>query len=335
LLAWTGVTGLALLFGRNRADNQQLVLLAVAVGVPSLLALPYVHSIGESQSSHGWTGLTDSLQLFGAKLADVLFFFATFLTLAFYGREEMLRRLRARDRATMIFLGVMAMLAAAYLLVRTAGRNEYKFLLQLSPALAILMALSVRQLLDRRPGVAFALLFLLFVPGGRILGSRPWFQVTDPVRTHGPYLRALDPQADSLYQWIANNTPKDAVFIAPDLRVPPLGRRSLYVALEAPWRGRDGWGNTRNDLLQLMVRRDDAEMYRRQRYASIVLNADWSLPASAVMALIGADVPGRPIYVHAPWATAMEKLDGTAGFSRRFANGAGAVYAYVTTESSP
>lgn len=335
VLAWTGMAGLVLLWHRTPEDRRRALLLTLAVGIPSLIAVPYIHSIGDSQSTRGWTGLTDAWQLFVGKLGDEAFFFATFAAMAIYGRAEIVRRIRERDRATMVCLGVVPMLALAYLLVRAPGRNEYKFLLLLSPALAVFMALSFERLAQRARVVAFALLFLLMIPPGRVLGSRPWFIVTDPVRTDGPYLRALDPQADSLYQFIATQTPKDAVFIATDLRVPPLGRRSLYVALEAPWRGRDGWGTQRNDLLQEIVRRADAEMYRRQRYATTVLNPDWALPPSAVMTLIEADVPGRPIYVHAPWATAMEKLDATPGFARVFANGAGAVYAYAATPGSP
>ena len=32
------------------------------------------------------------------------------------------------------------------------------------------------------------------------------------------------------------------MFIAADLRIPPLARRSLYIAVDAPWSGADGWG---------------------------------------------------------------------------------------------
>jgi hypothetical protein len=159
-----------------------------------------------------------------------------------------------------------------------------------------------------------------------VLGERPWFEVTDPARLDGQYQRALDPSADELYQWVAHETPADAVFIAADLRVPPLGHRSLYVAVDAPWRGRDGWGLPRTSLLQWHVRRPDAEMYRRQQLATIVLSPDWAAPPDAVLQEIAAAIPGRSIFVHAPWPGVAAKLDRTPGFQRRFGNAAGSIH---------
>jgi hypothetical protein len=161
-----------------------------------------------------------------------------------------------------------------------------------------------------------------------ILGSRPWFQVTDPARLEGRYHRALDPVADGLYHWVATSTPKDAVFLAFDLRTPALGRRSLYVPVDAPWRGRDGWGLPRTSLLQWHVRRPDREMYRRQHLATIVLNTDWAAPPSETMAAIQRDIPGRPLFVHAWHGALAEKLERTPGFTRRFSNGAGSIFSY-------
>ncbi|HKO92287.1 MAG TPA: hypothetical protein VJU61_14085, partial [Polyangiaceae bacterium] len=118
---------------------------------------------------------------------------------------------------------------------------------------------------------------------------------------------------------------------AADLRMPPLGRRSLYVAVDAPWLGRDGWGLPRNSLLQWHVRRPDAEMYRRQSLATIVLSGDWALAPAPVMAEIAGAVPGRAIFVHSSWPEVSAKLDRTPGFQRRFANGAGAIFEWQGT----
>jgi hypothetical protein len=189
----------------------------------------------------------------------------------------------------------------------------------------------LRRLLSRHRELALGLLFLLLLPGAQLLGIRPWFQVTDPARIVGQYQRALDPAADELYQWVANQTPSDAVFIAADLRMPPLGRRSLYVAVDAPWVGRDGWGLARNSLLQWHVRRPDADMYRRQRLATIVLSPDWSSPAEGVMQEIESAVRGRAVYVHAHSRLVSAKLEATPGFLRRFANAAGSIYQWLGT----
>jgi hypothetical protein len=327
VLAYAGVAGLVLLVARKGDDVKRAILLAAAVGIPSALCLGYLRSVGASESSDGWTGLTRPAALLEAKVADLAFFLATFAFLAFLRRAELIRLVRTRNRAVITLLLTIVLLAIAYLLVRLPGRNEYKFLIEIVPAAAVIMALSLRRMLDRQWGLAMILLFFLLLPGGRILGSRPWFQVTDPVRMDGRYIRALDPEVDALYQWVAAHTPKDAVFIARDLRMPPLGRRSLYIAADAAWIGRDGWGLDRNSLLQYHVRHSDRDMYRRQYLASVVLAPNWTEPAADVMKGIQHDVPGRPIFVHAADPGAIAKLDSTPGFSRRFGNAAGSIYA--------
>ena len=307
---------------------KRLSLHGLAVGVPGALCLPYLRSLGISESSDGWSGLTDSFRLFGEKLADLAFFLVTFAIFAFLHRTEFLRRYREREP---VFLGsiiAIGIFALAYLVIRLPGRNEYKFLIELIPAAAPLLALSLRARFEERPWLATVVLFLLAIPGGMILGSRPWFTVTDPVRIDGRYQRALDPEADELYTWIAEHTPPNAVFLAADLRVPPLGRRTLYVAVDAPWRGRDGWGMRRNDLMQWHVRRPDRQMYRRQHLATVVLNATWAAPPAPTLEAISRDVRGRPLFVHAYYPALVEKLDATPGFSKRFINAAGAVFSY-------
>jgi hypothetical protein len=329
ILAYEGVAGIVLLAARRRDELVRAGQLALAVGVPSALAFPYLRSVGESESSDGWMGITRSAELFGIKAGNVLFFLATFVLLAYLNRAELIRMVRERNRAAIMLLLAVVTLATAYLVVRAPGLNEYKFLLDLVPAAAAIMALSLRERLRNHRGLSLALLFLLVGPGCRLLGFRLRFGVTDPVRIEGRYQRALDPDVDQLYRWVASHTPKDAVFIAGDLRMPPLGRRSLYIAVDAPWKGPDGWGLRRKELLQWHVRRSDAEMNRRQRLASAVLSPQWDVPPADLMTAIQADVPGRPLFVHAQTPDVAAKLDSTPGFTRQFANPAGAVYAYA------
>jgi hypothetical protein len=328
LLVYQGAAVLLLLLRRLRAETLRAARLLLAFVIPSVVCLPYQRALGSTQSSDGWMGLTDSWALFGAKLADLVVFLITFALFAYLGRSELVRRVGARDPVLLLSAFAIGSFSLAYLAVRLAGRNEYKFLIQLVPAAAPVLALTLREQLRRTPVVAVAVLFLLLIPGGMTLGHRPWFEVTDKARIEGRHHRALDPVADELYSWVAEHAPADAVFLALDLRVPPLGRRSLYVAVDAPWRGRDGWGMTRNQILQWHVRRPDREMYRRQHLATIVLNGDWAAPAAETMAAIQRDVPGRPLFVHAWYPALAAKFDATPGFKRRFTNGAGAIFSY-------
>ena len=329
ILVYEGIAGVMLLAARRREDLVRGGQLAVAVAAPSALAFPYLRSIDASESSEGWMGVTRSPELLGTKAGNLLFFLAIFALLGYLHRAELLRLVREQNRAAIMLLLSVPVFSIAYLVIRAPGMNEYKFLLDLTPAAAVIIALSLRERLRNHRVLSLALLFLLVAPGCRLLGFRLRFGVTDPVRIEGRYQRALEPRADQLYQWVASHTPKNAVFIAGDLRMPPLGRRSLYIAADAPWKGPDGWGLSRTELLQWHVRRADSVTTRRQRLALSVLSAQWDRPPTEVMASIQADIPGRPIFVHAQTNEVAAKFDSTPGFSKQFVNPAGAVYAYA------
>jgi hypothetical protein len=324
VLAYAGVASLVLIVARKDDDLKRAVLLAAMVAIPSALCWGYLRSVGASESSEGWMGL--STERLTAKAKDLALFLSAFCLLVYLFRTELMRLVRARDRAIITMLLSVFFLAAAYIVIRMPARNEYKFLIELVPAAAVIMALSLRRMLDRHFGVSLIFLFFLILPGGLTLGIRPWFKVTDPVTMDGRYIRALDPVADSLFQWVALHTPDNAVFIAPDMRIPPLGRRILYVPVEAPWKGNDGWGLERHWLLEFHVRRPDREMFRRQHLAAVILSSTWTEPAAEVVQAIQRDVPGRPLFVHAVGSTAIAKLNSTPGFTREFSNAAGSIY---------
>jgi hypothetical protein len=329
VLVYGAVAGVMLLAARRREELIRAGQLALAVGIPSALAFPYLRSVGASESSDGWMGITSSPHILGLKAANLAFFLFAFALLAYLHRAELIRMVRERNRAAIMLLLAIAALATAYLVVRTPVLNEYKFLLQLAPAAAAIMALSLRERLRNHRALGLGLIFLLVSPGCRTLGFRLGFGVTDPVRIEGRYQRAIVPAVDELYQWVALHTPTDAVFIAGDLRMPALGRRPLYIAADAPWRGPDGWGLRRSQLLQWHVRRSDAATSRRQRLASTILSPVWDTPPAEVMSAIQADIPGRPIFIHAEGQDVAAKLDTTEGFSRQFRNPIGSIYAYT------
>src|SRR5688572_3659088 len=103
ILVYQGVAGLILLVARRREDLERAVLLALAVGVPSLVCLPYLRSVGASESSDGWMGITGSA-LFSAKAADLGFFLACFALLAYLHRDELIRLVRERQRAVIMLV---------------------------------------------------------------------------------------------------------------------------------------------------------------------------------------------------------------------------------------
>ncbi len=334
ILPFQGVVGAVLLWARNREDYRRLAWLAVAVVVPCGLALPYLRSVGASESSDGWSGFTRGAELFWAKAGDAAVFIAPLVLLLYVQRARLKRMLSDGNRALCIVLLALPTFVALYLLLRFPGRNEYKFLLSLVLAGAPLMGLCVRALLERHLLVAALLLVLLLSPGARALSVRPSFEVTKPCRMDGPYLRALEPNADALYQWIARETPKNAVFVAADLAIPSLGRRVLYVPVDDVWRGRDGWGLEPFKLRQWHVRWPDAVMAHRHELAREVLSLSWNHPAPAVIAEIQSDVPGRPLFTFTRTPAVIAKLDQTPGAVARFRNPAGAVYEFARARAA-
>jgi hypothetical protein len=308
--------------------------LAVAVAVPCIVALPYLRSVGISESGDGWSGLTSPAALGWAKAGDAAVFLAPLGLVAYVQRASLWRMLRGGNRPLAILLLAVPCLAVAYIAIRFPGRNEYKFLLCLVLPAAPLLGLCLRALSERHFSLTALFVFALLTPGARALGVRPWFQVTDPCRIDGPYLRSLNPAKDQIYQWIARETPGDAVFISADLGIPPLGRRALYIPVDSPWRGRDGWGLETYKLREWHVRRPEDVMAARQRRAESVLGADWHEPPASVLRAIQADVPGRSLFVYARNRETIAKLNGTAGFARRFQNQAGVIYAASAPETA-
>jgi hypothetical protein len=338
LLPFQGLVGLVLLFGSG-TDRLRCLGLAVAVLTPSLLALPYLHAVGLSESSDGWTGLTRPASLWWAKLEDLAAYLSLLGVVLYTERARLRTELRAGNRALWISLLAITGYAVAYLAVRFPGRNEYKFLLAMVPPGAGLLAFGVKHLLERHYLAAATLIGLLLTPGAVSLGYRPWFKVTEPCHAAGRYLRAFNPDADALYQWIARETPPEAVFISSDLGIPPLGRRSLYSALDAPWQGRDGWGLERYKLRQWHVRRSDQEMARRHQNARQVLDAPDGPETAQLLAAIQADVPNRPLFIEARDGATRARLERSPQLVRRFSSVAGAIYGLrsesVTTASLP
>jgi hypothetical protein len=323
-----------LVLARTGQDYRRAAWLATAVAVPCLIALPYLRSVGISESGDGWSGLTSTAALGWAKVGDAAVFLAPLALLAYVQRASLWRMLREGNRPLAIVLLAIPCLAGAYIAIRFPGRNEYKFLLCLVLPAAPLLGICLRALSERHFLLTGLFVFALLTPGTRALGVRPWFQVTDPCGIDGPYLRSLNPANDQIYQYIASETPRDAVFISADLGIPPLGRRALYIPVDSPWLGRDGWGLETYKLREWHVRRPEAEMRARQRRAEIVMSASWDEPASSVMSAIQAEVPNRSLFVYTRNGETIAKLDHTAGFIRRFQNRAGAIYAAFAPELS-
>jgi len=325
ILPFQAIVGVVVLLGNRPGDRDRAVWLSGAVILPCVLALPYLLSVSVSESSDGWVGLTADGLLFRDKLVGVLLLLAPMALALYVVRSDIGRELREGNRSLAIALLTVVGFAAAYLALRFPGQNEYKFLLALVLPGAVLLGLGLQQIAERHPAIAAPLLVALLAPGVLELSQRPWFRVTEPSRAEGRYLRAIDPDADELYQWIAHETPRDAVFVSRDLSIPPLGRRGMYVVIRGPWKGRDGWGLKRNSLLQWHVRRPDTVMERRHSLAERVLNPEPRRPLEALERIQG-DVPGRAVFVHSEDPGEVAILDSIPRLRREFSNRRGTIY---------
>lgn len=349
-LSWLGLIGMqaaagaaALLTARPGTFRPRLTTsawIALTIAAATAACWPYLRAVGAGESSDGSLGLTRSEFRLWTKAADLALLLLVAAPALYAARSLLIRdwfpRRVAPDspRAAPNLIAVACLLcvlgfAFAYLVAGFPGRNEYKFLIYLTPAAAALTARALAALWPRQPLLVLVSLALMAWPGASVLSVRPGFATIIDARQVGPNLRAVDPALDELMLHLADKTRPDCVVIAVDLLAPALGRRSLYIAVDAPWRGRDGWGLARQQLLQWHIRRADPVMYRRQSLATIVLNADWAQPPGIVMDQIAADVPGRSIIVISTWPATTAKLRATPGFVERFTNSAGSVFEWT------
>jgi hypothetical protein len=177
----------------------------------------------------------------------------------------------------------------------------YKFLMASMLPLGLLVAAPLRRLTETRPVPALACLLLLFLPMGMGMGravTEGW-PAAQPLTHRGAYLEPLDPAERGLCRWIAERTPKEALFVDSRLTVPPFGRRRLFVGLPqpaAPPGTHDGWGMP-PELILGGVTGADTERAERRRQIALELLAPSAGPANGILERLRAEAGGMPVYV--------------------------------------
>ncbi|MES1242753.1 MAG: hypothetical protein ABUT39_14145 [Acidobacteriota bacterium] len=267
---WLGATAAWLALRQGPSGRARAFRLLAAATVGTLPALPYLWLVSAGRSAAGALQVAPSpgyalrhLAILGVALVLPLLLIAA------------VRPGLNRDGRTTVLILCAAAAQAVFVLGFLSTLVAYKFLMASMLPLGLLAAAPLRRLAEMRPLPALACLLLLFLPMGMGMGravTEGW-PAAQPLTHRGAYLEPLDPAERGLYRWIAERTPKEALFVDDRLTVPPFGRRRLFVALTQappPSGTHDGWGMS-SELILGGVTGADTERAERRRQIALEL----------------------------------------------------------------
>ncbi|HEX9646154.1 MAG TPA: hypothetical protein VGB88_01560 [Alphaproteobacteria bacterium] len=298
---------------RKIAQLSAIGVVGLAVLAPWLLSL----TVGKSADS----AIRPTLGLLARNAPILAAALAVPVLLALYKSELLVRHFRERPRLFGFLALSMIVLQAAFLLVYLPTDAEYKMINFASVPLGLMFALVLRQMFDQVRVLATVVLFLVLLPFSQKIGTYLVFgwPVSDPATTAGRYIVDRVPAQQALYQWIAAESPDDAVFIDSYVTVPAFARRPLLIGTEfRRERGelhvagemglrKDGWGPVIDLMLQINGVDPDLAARRLAIAGEFLAETDRRL-SDEVFAALRGEVPGRPVYVVARHGAVITRL---------------------------
>jgi len=303
---------------------------AATTAFAALLVAPYILGLVAAKTDAARLHVSNPSYIM-AKVEQLLFLLGPLAVVALVERKAILAAWRARPAAGGALLVAAAVPIALYLGVTVPLTNEYKFLTLAVLSLGILAAPALGALLRRHAAVGFLVLTAFLTPLGSILVFKTWeeWRVSDPFVEDGRTIRNADPDAETIYAWIRNTSPLDAVFVDSYRTVPVFGQRALYVALDLRRREpltHDGWGFPAEWILKLNYGYSPAEIDRRSALATDLCCGSGALPADGRLEAFRHDVGDRPVFVIARQPANRARLDGDQRFLRVVESRDAAVY---------
>lgn len=335
---WTAVTFCWL--ASRRDSRPAAALTAAAATLGALPGLPFLWLVSHGRSAAGSLQESPTTAYVLRHGLILLTLLALPAALAAARARGTVAWLRARPRSAVL----LALCAAAALGVFGLGFLRplvaYKLLLAALLPIGLLTAVPLRDLYERLPAAALAVLALVLLPTAWGIGSTlslGW-PVTDPLVEQGGFVELIDPAERDLTSWIAGETPRDALFIDRRRTIPPFGRRQLFVALAAepaPAGVRDGWGMPSELILGEVTGADPGRIERRRRIAETLLDPRSPVTVESSLVKLDVEAEGRAVYIVARDETAAARLSRAAGLRQVWQGPAATVFCRESVTESP
>ncbi len=242
-------------------------------------------------------------------------------------------------RATLTLITIIVTTAFMYIVISVTPpvANEYKYLLLNLLSFGIIGGLAMNEVYVRNKSICFVIMVFFLAHSSTLwiknMEARNW-RFLDACYESGIYLRHKDPDQDSLYQWISNETSRDAIFIDSQLTIPVFGRRSLYVALPGRQVGpknevRDGWGAAPENMpIQEGGKLSQLVKLRSQAVNSIYMDSTDPI-GNGTMIQLEQTTGKRDLYVVARDKIVRDKLSANNRFKKVFEVKAASVYLFL------
>lgn len=231
MLAVTFSTCLTVYLWNRGKLTKNLYRLVGSIILGAIAASPYIYLVasGKTESLHS---LTPNLGWILGK--GLILFFAVFpiAILLLFQRKAFFNKIEDNMLPFVCLLSAIVTLGAMYVFLKEPLGVNYKHLILCLFCVGIIGGIVLQGVYERYRLVSFVLVVAFIIPFSydwlSIVNVQNW-PFSDPFVEDGKYLRHADSDEDALYQWIANNTAKDSVFVDTHLTVPVFGRRQLYV----------------------------------------------------------------------------------------------------------
>ncbi len=345
--AWVGImacTGLASLYFVWRGHEMRragITLLAILF-VGAVVTAPFIYVLTAGKSSAAAVHLWPSIRTLKRHIVNLILFASVPVLLGWLARERLLDWWRRQPELVVVLALGAGITMFLYGVMTIPAGAEYKLLGMSVIVLSVPVAIAVHDFYERHQVLSLGVLVLLVLPVGGDFG-RLWVHepVSDPVVSDGRWLRHADARQDSLYSWIAHDTPVDALFVDTYLTIPILGRRQLLVGIDERRESggltgvmHDGWLITARQFLRANTGVPDAKLKDLQGIArTLVSSTPDSTVSDRTLDELSRYSAGRPVYVVARSDAVLARLDTVPEMHVAYRGSAGTVYRFIPRPS--
>ncbi len=293
----------------------------------SLLLYPYIHYISAAKSSSS-ISLTFAWKSLINKNIKYCFTLLP-LTIIFLGKPKARSILWYHRKKIVVAIAILAATALMYifLTITPPHGNEYKYLMASSLIWGIIASVAMEILYQENRLICFLLVVVLLLPISddwlRKLDISNW-QISEAYIEQGMYLLHKEQKENLLYDWIANKTKKDAIFLDDKLTIPVFGHRQLYIGLDNPQpeknpKFKDGWRMSVEELLTIQ-KYSSTLLKKRKSIAKQIYSPFETEVSLETITQLRKMSKIKDVYVVARQAGISEKLGNNKAFEQVFTN---------------
>ena len=269
---WPGMIGSCIIsclvmYLRHREKTlDKTIVISICILVTTVIIFPYLQDLASGNSEKIGSNLFNpKFKLMFIKVLRYFWGTLPLYAIILWKRKTFLNLLHRKTNCTLILISIVITTGLMYIFFSFYQQGEYKFYILSWICLGILASVCFFDIYLNNKLICFVLIsslllsinteLLYFAFGDSIIypfsnASRyTQWQASDEYVADGMYLRHTNRDENVLYQWIRDNTKKNAYFLDTHLTIPIFAQRQLFVGLDIRRDNfpqnkniEDGWG---------------------------------------------------------------------------------------------